>query len=85
MKIESTFHVSKCLLFAVGIGAASITSAVPVIYEPGGPLLPGVTRGGAIGDRRLIAVFEVCCNDHRIATDTDANSKAVTRLSIGSL
>ena len=53
MKTDFSFHVSKCLLFAVGIGAASITSAVPVIYEPGGPLLPGVTRGGAIGDPSL--------------------------------
>ncbi len=49
---------TRCLtlnffLLVAGIGVASIGSAVPVVYEPGGPLLPGVTRVGAIGDPSL--------------------------------
>ena len=49
---------TRCLilnffLLVAGIGVASIVSAVPVVYEPGGPLLPGVTRVGAIGDPSL--------------------------------
>jgi len=51
--MKTHFLAFNSFLLVAGIGVASIASAVPVVYEPGGPLLPGVTRVGAIGDPSL--------------------------------
>ncbi|MBT9612882.1 MAG: PEP-CTERM sorting domain-containing protein [Burkholderiales bacterium] len=51
--MKTRFLILNFFLLVAGIGVTSIVSAVPVVYEAGGPLLPGVTRVGAIGDPSL--------------------------------